>query len=230
MTRHPCGALVGAALALALSATPAPAQSFQSCDPAMPGVCGQVQAMLTGSTLTVRVQNQDASANSFLFHAFVGFANALGNIATGPFSGTAAVTTSGPVQVIGNTAPAGTPTVTFSGGGGSTAVDFFSSVLVTIEGSSPSPFRASPGSTSSGTFVTLGAPGESYVQFTADLTGVSGISGNSIDLIGFETSEGIAFTTVTAVVATPEPSSMVLLASGLLGLGFVVPRRRRAAA
>jgi hypothetical protein len=225
MTRHPYGALVGAALALALSATLASAQSFQSCDPATPAICGQVQALLTGTTLTVRVQNQDAATGSVLFRAFVGFANALGS-STGPFAGSATVTTSGPVSVLGNSSPGGTSPITFSGGAGSNVVDFFSNVLVTIEGPSASPFRANPTSTDIGTFVTTGGPGASYVQFTANLAGVGGISGNSINLIGFETSGG-AVSASFGVVATPEPGSMALLASGLLGLGFVVPRRRR---
>jgi hypothetical protein len=213
--------IAAASIALASTATPSAAAaqvSFQSCS--SPGVCGWVQAMLTGSNLTVRLQNVDASFGSALYHASISFANTLGSVPGAAFSVSPLASVSSGVNQIGTTFPNAAGGWSFDGVGGSNVLDLSSFFGVYIEGTAPSPYRGSDG-----TFETTGAVWDSYVQFSADLGGVPGVSGNTITELGFDTDQGGASGIPTTV--TPEPGSILLVATGLAGLGIVIPRRRR---
>lgn len=213
--------LATASVALVSVATPSTAAaqvSFQSCS--SPGVCGWVQAILTGSNLTVRLQNTDATFGSALYHASISFANTLGTVPGAAFSVSPTASVSSGVNQFGTTFPNAAAGWSYDGVGGSNVLDLSSFFGVYVEGTAPSPYRGSDG-----TFETTGAAWDSYVQFSADLNGVAGVNGNAITELGFDTDQGGASGIPTTV--TPEPGSILLLATGLAGVGVVIPRRRR---
>src|SRR4029079_8374104 len=88
-----------------------------------------------------------------------------------------------------------------------------------IEGSAASAFRASPGDADNGTWVTTNG----YVEFTADMAGVEGLTGNNI--VGFVYCTEYGCDGGAAVVATPEPATLALFATGLVAVAVI--RRRR---
>jgi hypothetical protein len=213
--------LAAASVGVFSAATPSTAAaqvSFQSCS--SPGVCGWVQALLTGTNLTVRLQNVDASFGSALYHSSISFANTLGSVPGAAFSVSPNASVSSGVNQIGATFPNAAAGWSFDGVGGSNVLELSSFFGVYVEGTAPSSYRGSDG-----TFETTGAVWDSYVQFSADLTGVAGVNGNTITELGFDTDQGGASGIPTT--ATPEPGSILLVATGLAGLALVIPRRRR---
>lgn len=223
LSRFTLAAASLAVVSAALPATAAAQVNFYSC--ASPGLCGLVWANLTGSLLSVRVQNLDASFGSALYSASIFFAN---NIGTTPGSALNAATTAstiGPVTSIGTTMPGGNSPWAASGIGATKRLDIASFFNVYIEGTAASPYRASPGDPDNGTWVTNGNAWDSFVQFNADLSGIAGVSGNTITELGFATDQGEVSGAATTV--TPEPGSILLLATGLVGLAIVPLRRRQ---
>jgi hypothetical protein len=218
LTRYTFAAASVALISAVTPSTAAAQVSFQSCS--NPGVCGWVQAMLSGTNLTVRLQNVDASFGSALYHASIKFANNLGTVPGAAFSVSPVASVSSGVNQIGTTFPNAAAGWSYDGVGGTNILDLSSFFGVYIEGTAPSPYRGSDG-----TFETTGNVWDSYVQFNADLSGVSGVNGNTITELGFDTDQGGASGIPTT--ATPEPGSILLVATGLAGLGIIVPRRRR---
>ena len=189
---------------------------FTSCSG--PGVCGFVETFFAGNFLTVRVSNLDNTFGSALFSTQLLFANPLAAATPG-----VAFTRQATAQLGGATTAVGTTPAnawSFSGVGGLSVLDLSSFFNVFIEGAAASPFRASPGDPDSGTWIT----NNGFVQFSADLTGISGINGPIVGL-GFCTDVNCVSGTP---VVTPEPSTFVLLGTGLLCIA-VVRRRRRTA-
>jgi len=212
-------AIAGTAL-VATTSLPsvAKAQSlfFTSC--AGPGVCGFVETFFSGTFLTVRVSNLDNTFGSALFSTQLFFASPLAAATPGAaFTRQASAQLGGGASAVGTTPP---NAWSYTGVGGSNILDLASFFNVFIEGAAASPFRASPGDPDNGTWITTNG----FVQFGADLSGVSGISGQIVGL-GFCTNVDCA--SGTAIV-TPEPTTFVLLATGLAGVA-VVRRRRKAA-
>lgn len=207
LRRLPRTALLGASMTLALSATPAlaGAQAFQSCSSA--GVCGWVDAVLTGTNLRVRVQNSDATTGSALFHVAIGFANNLTTNAS-PAASDAAMNGTTTLGTVGGWY--------FGSQSGVNVLDLSSFFNAYIEGSAVSSYRYP---VSLGTWVTGGS--NDFVEFNGDLSGIGGVSGNSIKTLGFETEYGYVEGT-----ATPEPASFVLFGTGLAALGLRLRRRR----
>jgi len=209
-------AIVGTALVASASVPSvaiAQTLSFTSCS--LPGVCGFVEAFFTGSFLTVRVSNLDNTFGSALFTTQVFFGSPLDAATPGTaFTRTANASLVGNVSAVGTTPP---NAWSFSGVGGSNVLDLSSFLNVFIEGPAPSPFRALPGDPDNGTWITTNG----FVQFSADLSSVSGVNSGFVGL-GFCTDVNCAS------VTTPEPSTFVLLATGLVGVA-VVRRRRKAA-
>ena len=213
-------AIVGTALVTSASLpSVANAQSvyFTSCSVA--GVCGFVEAFFTGGFLTVLNSNLDNKFGKALLLKKLTFGTALAAGTPG-----AAFTREATAQLVGNVSAVGTTpgnAWSFSGVGGSNLLDIASFLNVDIEGPAASPFRALPGDPDAGTWITTNG----YVQFAADLSGVSGVNDGQIVGLGFCTDVDCA--SGNALV-TPEPATFVLLATGLVGVA-VVRRRRKAA-
>jgi hypothetical protein len=183
--------------------------TFSSCSTL--GVCGAVEAVLSGSLLKVRLANKDNTLGSALFSAQLIFASALASATPGlAYQTPATAALIGTVISIGTTSPSGW---FYDGVGGSNELDLTSFFNVDIEGTAASPFRAAPGDVDDGTWVTS----DGFVEFSADLRSVSGVAGGQIVALGFCTDQSCA--------VTPEPSTLTLLATAFAGLAIV--RRRR---
>jgi hypothetical protein len=155
-----------------------------------------------------------------MFHASITFSNTLGTTPGTAFNVAPVATVSGSVNQYGTTFPNASAGWSYDGIGGSNVLDLSSFFGVYVEGTAPSSYRGSDG-----TFETSTDPWTSYVQFDADLSGVAGVAGNTITDLGFDTDQGGASGPASTV--TPEPASILLFATGLAAVGFVVPRRRR---
>jgi hypothetical protein len=172
--------------------------------------------------LTVRVANRDNVVGSALFSVQLFFASALNVAIPGAFSRTATTNLVGPVTSIGNTSNPWT----FSGNGGSTELDLASFFNLFVEGPAVSPYRAAPGDPDNGTFVTN--PG-GFVEFSANLSSITGANGaNSLTSIGFCTAAS-DINCATGVTAVPEPATLTLVATGVIGLAGMARRRRKSA-
>jgi hypothetical protein len=214
--------LLGGAIA-AFAATPSTASAqyqFSSC--ATPGVCGKVEAFFTGALLSVRLSNNDNSVGSALFSAQLIFTSALNPGTPGSaFSNTATASLSGGVAAIGAT-PANS--WSFTGLGGSNVLDLNTFFSVFIEGDAASGYRAGAGDTENGTWITSSG----YVEFTADLSGVIGANGSN-NITGLSFCTDVDCASGPAVEATPEPGTLILLATGMAGMLALGWRRRRSA-
>jgi hypothetical protein len=208
-------AIVGTALVASASVPSvaiAQSLSFTSC--AVAGVCGFVEAFFAGTFLTVRISNLDNTFGSALFTTQVTFGGPLGAAPGVAFTQAANASLVGSVSAVGTTP---SNAWSYSGVGGSNVLDLSAFLNVFIEGPAPSPFRALPGDPDNGTWITTNG----YVQFAADLSGVSGV--NTGQIVGLEFCTQVDCASVT----TPEPATFVLVATGLVGLAAV--RRRRKA-
>lgn len=223
MSRRPIRTtLVAAAVSASLASVPATASAqggltFTSCSTV--GVCGWVTAIFQGSVLTVRVANKDNVLGSALFSTQLFFTSALNSATLGTAyqSGTS-FGTMDQVTTIGTVGA-----WAFSGVGGSNELDLAAFTNSYIEGMAVSPFRALPGDPDNGTWVTRNG----FVEFSADLSGVTGISQVGLAGLGFCTDQGCASGTP---VATPEPATIGLVATGLIGIAAMRRRRKNAAA
>lgn len=211
-------ALLGAAVTAAVSLpSTASAQALYFTNCGTPGVCGWVEAFFTGSLLTLRVSNTDNTLGSALYSAQLIFDGALNAGSPGSaFQASTTAETFGNVTSIGTTSPSGWFA---SGVGDSNVLDVASFFNQYIEGNAVSSSRAAPGDPDAGTWVNHGG---GYVEFTSDLTGVTGIDGKIVGL-GFCTDQDCV--SGDAVLATPEPATLTLFATGLIGIAVI--RRRR---
>lgn len=213
--------LLAAAVTAVIASAPATASAqsfgFNSCNSL--GTCGWVEAIFQGSILTVHVANTDNVFGSQLWQAQLFFAGAV-NAGVAPagtaFSFASSAATSPGVSSVGTVTP-----WIFSGVNGMNELDVVTFANSYLEGGAASPFRALPGDPDGGSWLTQNG----YVEFTADLSSVTGANGGSLVGLGFCTDADCA---VGTPVATPEPATLGLVATGFIGLVAIRRRRKNA--
>lgn len=191
---------------------------FNSCVTA--GVCGSLETFFTGTLLTVRISNDDASFGSALYSAQLIFADALAP-AGPPGTTFSAATTALPVGIVGSIGNTLANGWSYNAVAGSNILDLASFFNVYVEGTAASPFRALAGDPNNGTWVTKNG----FVEFTGDISGIAGVAGGQVTGLGFCTQ--VDCISGAAVVATPEPATMTLLATGMAGVAALRRRRKR---
>lgn len=235
---------LAAALLAAPQAVTAQTQSYHTCSFSgnnfLSGLCFNWELSHTAGTNTILLKVQNPGPTTGNLNAFAIWLPRFNPASIGTLSGVSAV----------NTTTSGTPS---TGAWSTMSIDpplnhsaGFDMGAGTGTGNEGICFGAPGGSC-------WFTPANGYLNFTftfastfntLDLTGAAaggkwqGIGGNDGPsyTCGFTTSDAIAAssfgacstTTETPVALTPEPSSWLLMASGLLGLGFVARGRRRA--